>query len=437
MKRFLFWILKLLAGCLAGLSVFIGLTIGGSYYLTTESKLPSNEILFEDIVLEVNGMQWNVPLIAGIMDKQFSEVSTLSVQKIGLVDSVRPVFTFPEWVTHATLSIEDANGEVLFTGNMEEYAEFAYPQNGSYKAELLIWYLPEGFTEADYNAIGTGTLLMNPNVETPAKPIGWYNFNFRFELEAAAQVVLSSETAESGEIVALAIHGFLGDDAPIIETDLGDIEPLRIGSQWRAYIPVSHNTPMGDYTISVTTADKTVETVLTVKPKDFDSVIITQPSEIFTEADNSAYRDAIISLYDDPATPKAWVGSWVMPVSEYSVLVDYGANQWRDNKLVSISNLIEFGTETGQPVFAPTGGTVVYAGELALTGGTVVIDHGHSVRTYFYGMDIIDVKQGDMVIHSQVIGTTSTELSMDVKIVNKSVNPWELFHGKGGLFWQE
>ncbi len=297
--------------------------------------------------------------------------------------------------------------------------------------------MPEGVSQADYEAIGTGAILMNPGVETPAQPIGYYNYNFRFELEAAAQVVLSSQTAESGEVVALVIHGFLGDDIPIIETDLGNLEALRVGLQWRAYVPVSHNTPMGEHTISVTAADKTVETILTVKPKDFGRVTITEESELSSEADNNAFREAIWSLYDDPATPKSWMGAWVEPLASYTISIDYGDTKWQDDKMIGISNQIEFITEPNQPVYAPTGGTVVFAGELALTGGTVVIDHGHSVRTYFYGLEQIDVKQGDMVLHSQVIGTTSDELSMDVKIANKSINPWELFHAQGGLFWQE
>jgi len=86
---------------------------------------------------------------------------------------------------------------------------------------------------------------------------------------------------------------------------------------------------------------------------------------------------------------------------------------------------------------APAGGTVAFAGHLQLTGNTVVVDHGCGVRTYLYGLQELYVKQGMDVVRNGEMGEAGTLLTVDVKIGNKSVDPWALFRGAGGLFWNE
>ena len=59
----------------------------------------------------------------------------------------------------------------------------------------------------------------------------------------------------------------------------------------------------------------------------------------------------------------------------------------------------------GTPVKAPAGGIVTFAdATLYLTGGTVLIDHGHGVSSNFLHMSRVDVKVGDHVEQGQVIG---------------------------------
>lgn len=59
----------------------------------------------------------------------------------------------------------------------------------------------------------------------------------------------------------------------------------------------------------------------------------------------------------------------------------------------------------GTPVLAPAAGIVTFANaDLYLTGGTVLIDHGHGVSSNFLHLSRIDVKLGDRVSQGQVIG---------------------------------
>lgn len=59
----------------------------------------------------------------------------------------------------------------------------------------------------------------------------------------------------------------------------------------------------------------------------------------------------------------------------------------------------------GTPVRAPAGGVVTFASpDLYLTGGTVLLDHGHGVSSNFLHLSRIDVKAGDRIEPGQVIG---------------------------------
>jgi len=59
----------------------------------------------------------------------------------------------------------------------------------------------------------------------------------------------------------------------------------------------------------------------------------------------------------------------------------------------------------GTAIQAPAGGIIIFANpDLYLTGGTVLIDHGHGVSSNFLHLSRIDVKVGDRVEQGQVIG---------------------------------
>jgi murein DD-endopeptidase MepM/ murein hydrolase activator NlpD len=59
----------------------------------------------------------------------------------------------------------------------------------------------------------------------------------------------------------------------------------------------------------------------------------------------------------------------------------------------------------GTPVQAPAPGVVTFARpDLYLTGGTVLIDHGYGLTSNFLHLSRLDVKVGDTVQRSQVIG---------------------------------
>ena len=142
-------------------------------------------------------------------------------------------------------------------------------------------------------------------------------------------------------------------------------------------------------------------------------------------------------VYEAPAREKLWSGGFVNPAENSMTLVDYGQVKVTNGQQGSRSNSTKLYTIPGEPCRAPANGVVVLARNLALTGNTVVIDHGAGMRSYLYGLQTLSVSEGQTVEKGQAVGALGEELTMDYKLGSKSVNPWLLFQTSGGLFWKE
>ena len=432
MKRLLLW----LVGVALGGGALLGAVMAVSYAVTTQGSCPAPEVWFGDEALEVNGYCWQVPLLSGQLDKVFASPETLTVQKLGTFYDAHPAITLPEWASYATLTIENTAGSVVYTGSAGDYAGFLFPANGEYKASLSVWRLPAGGTVTRFEGGNTGAIRRNSRLEKPARPTGWYGFSFRFTLQASAEVELSAERVEQGGVVGLRICGMAGDTAPTVETDLGTVQCVRAADGWRAYIPAAYNASSGGHEVNVTVNGEVISRSIIVLPKDFGTVEV-EPEPAASDAANTEFKNSVWPLYEQPAREKLWQGGFVCPAESYTTLVDYGQVKVENGQQGSRSNSTMLYTIPGEPCRAPAAGVVVLAKELALTGNTVVIDHGCGMRSYLYGLQTLSVSQGQTVEKGQAVGALGEELTMDYKLGSKSVNPWLLFQTGGGLFWKE
>lgn len=188
--------------------------------------------------------------------------------------------------------------------------------------------------------------------------------------------------------------------------------------------------------MNITVNGETITRTLTVLPKDFGTVEV-EAEEPAAESANAQFRSAIWPLYEAAATAKQWQGGFVPPAEDSMTLVDYGQIKVTNGQQGSRSNSTKLYTIPGAPCRAAANGTVVFAGNLALTGNTVVIDHGCGLHSYLYGLQEISVSRGQTVEKGQAVGALGEELTMDFKLGSRSVNPRLLFQTSGGLFWKE
>ena len=432
MKRLLLW----LVGVALGVCVLLGAVMAVSYSFTTVGSCPAAEVSVGGTALDVNGYCWQVPLLGGQLDKVFASPETLTVQKLGVLYDAHPEISLPDWAGYTTLTIQNAYGSIAFAGSVSEYQSFLFPANGEYKADLTVWRVPQGGMATQFEGGSNGALRKNLRLERPAKPTGWYHFSFRFTLQASADIALSADRVEQGGVIGVAFTGMTGDSAPTVETDLGSIQCARSAGGWRAYIPAAYNAAAGGHEITFTVNGEVQTRTVTVIPKDFGTVDV-EPEPEATEAANTEFRNAIWPLYEQPAREKMWAGAFLCPAENNMKLVDFGQVKVVNGKQGGRSNSTKLYTIPGDPCRAPAAGVVVLAQNLALTGNTVVIDHGCGVRSYLYGLQAISIAPGTQVERGQAVGALGEELTMDFKLGSKSVNPWLLFQSSGGLFWQE
>lgn len=65
---------------------------------------------------------------------------------------------------------------------------------------------------------------------------------------------------------------------------------------------------------------------------------------------------------------------------------------------------LDIANKTGSPVYAPVSGTVVFANnDLYYSGGTLILDHGHSVTSTYIHLSKLDVKVGDKIKRGEKI----------------------------------
>lgn len=91
---------------------------------------------------------------------------------------------------------------------------------------------------------------------------------------------------------------------------------------------------------------------------------------------------------------------------------------------------LDISANRGTPVLAPATGTVFFAGNGGEYGTTVILDHGHDLRSLYGHLQEIRVKQGEHIERGQVIALTGStgrssgpHLHYEIQIHGQAVDP--------------
>lgn len=167
----------------------------------------------------------------------------------------------------------------------------------------------------------------------------------------------------------------------------------------------------GPVRVDVQRADGAVETAsIAITPRDWpieriDGVppaTVNPPPEIAARIEREqALVTAARSRDDDRAD---FVQTFVWPV-QGRISGRFGNQRIYNGTPKSPHSGMDIAAAQGTPVLAPAAGIITFADpDLYLTGGTVLLDHGHGVSSNFLHLSRIDVKVGDRVAQGQVIG---------------------------------
>ena len=149
--------------------------------------------------------------------------------------------------------------------------------------------------------------------------------------------------------------------------------------------------------IAVTPRDWPVERITGVPP-----ATVNPSPAIAARIEREQALVAAAREFDDDRAD--FVQSFVWPV-QGRISGRFGNQRVYNGSPKSPHSGMDIAAPQGTPVLAPAAGVVTFANaDLYLTGGTVLLDHGHGVSSNFLHLSRIDVKVGDRVVQGQVIG---------------------------------
>ncbi|GHU01308.1 peptidase M23 [Alphaproteobacteria bacterium] len=119
-----------------------------------------------------------------------------------------------------------------------------------------------------------------------------------------------------------------------------------------------------------------------------------------------------------------------MPLKYVRITSRYGVRSDPMTSASAVHEGLDFGALRGEPVHAPSAGTVVYAGSAGSYGLMLEIDHGMGIKTRYAHLDSMDVAVGDRVAAGQKIAevgntgrSTGAHLHYEVRVRGRPVNP--------------
>lgn len=148
--------------------------------------------------------------------------------------------------------------------------------------------------------------------------------------------------------------------------------------------------------IVIETRDWPVEKVSGVPPR-----TVAPPPEVAARIAREAAQVGAARRADDARADFAQAFQW--PVAG-RISGRFGNQRIYDGNPGSPHSGMDIAAPAGTPVKAPAAGVVTLAApDFYITGGTLIIDHGHGISSNFLHLSGIDVKVGDRVVQGQVV----------------------------------
>jgi Peptidase family M23 len=214
----------------------------------------------------------------------------------------------------------------------------------------------------------------------------------------------------------------------------------------RALVPIPLTTPPGEWTLGVELAARCgiqhMKLEVPVAPRAYTerSQSVPEPLQLIARAsDAGADGRRLMLLVRTESPAAAWTGGFTPPVPTPPTPDSFGAHERRipdlplerlkDGAWGERQRSLEYAVRRDAPVNAPAGGAVVFAGKLALTGKTVVVDHGQGLVSALQYLDRIDVSEGESLARGREIGRSglspdgSSLLAWSVHLHGIAVDP--------------
>ncbi len=207
------------------------------------------------------------------------------------------------------------------------------------------------------------------------------------------------------------------------------------GGLLNVYVGVDIDTGPGTHAIAYEFSNgERGEREFSVVKKEFATEQLTVDSK-YTDLDPSdlsrsnAEKARLEALWPASFEDRLWTKSFVKPADGANGS-PFGLRRYFNGEPRSPHTGLDIKASSGSPVYASNNGRVVLAEDLFFTGNTIVVDHGLGLFTLYAHLSGMEVKAGDDVERSQLIGrvgatgrATGPHLHWAVNLGGTRVNP--------------
>jgi len=132
-------------------------------------------------------------------------------------------------------------------------------------------------------------------------------------------------------------------------------------------------------------------------------------------------------------TDESYIRSKFISPLNTKITSDFGKARVYNGSLKGYHSGTDFRAKVGTKLIACNDGKIVLAKDRFYSGGSVIIDHGHGIYTCYYHMSKFNVKKGDVVKKSQLLGlsgdtgrVTGPHLHFSARVGGIQVDPLQL-----------
>lgn len=253
-----------------------------------------------------------------------------------------------------------------------------------------------------------------------AKYYGSASYEFSLLYDIPALITLNKHEFRPGECIEITATHLNENETVTLETMI-NTTPLEFrivdDTSGVAVLPIPGNTTVGVYTLTLTSGTETINESITVIPNAgsvWSTLSVSGDNYLLYLAESKMleYKNATANAVQSrPTTDYYEYGLGLFPpVSKGDIVYSYGdtVNCANTEITESGSNMTVNGTvyavADGTVVRSSQAGKVVYCGELAPTGNTVIVYHGYGIYTHYYHLESISVAVGEVVVSEQEVG---------------------------------
>jgi murein DD-endopeptidase MepM/ murein hydrolase activator NlpD len=231
-------------------------------------------------------------------------------------------------------------------------------------------------------------------------------------LAAPITIDTSYRSLTPGELVVVTVKVEGAPSSVHVNAFRRVIPAFKTDEGWRALVGIDLDQRPGRYLVDVeadvggTVLRQSRELVVTTRKfptrtlRVNPSFVNPSPADLKRIRANQAF---LADVYARPAPTRLWVTPFVRPVPN-EANSSFGTRSIFNGEPRSPHGGTDFLSPAGTPIKAPNAGLVVCARDLYFTGNTVIIDHGLGLFSMLAHLSRIDVKEGDSVTPSQIIG---------------------------------